>query len=82
MDREFQEYRFARIEARNITKTRLEVQFKDGTGGLEQIEKAIAQLIMMEPTCTPWRQSEVERAGSRDGTRMAALEFYWTHRRS
>jgi hypothetical protein len=22
----------------------------------------------------------VERAGCRDGTRMAALEFYWAHR--
>ena len=81
MDREFQQYRFARIEAQNITRTRLEAQFKDETGGLEQIEKAIEQLIMTEPTCTPWRQSEVERAGFRDGTRMAALEFYWAHRR-
>ena len=44
-------------------------------------EKAIEQLLMTEPTCTPWRTSEVERAASRDGTRMAALEFYWAHRR-
>lgn len=80
MDREFQEYRFARIEAQNITRTRLEAQFKDGTGGLEQIEKSIEQLIVTEPTCTPWRQSEVEQAGAREGTRMAALEFYWLHR--
>jgi hypothetical protein len=81
MNREFQQYRFARIEAQNITRARLEAQFKDGIGGLEEVEKAIEQLIMTEPTCTPWRQSEVERAGSRDGTRMAALEFYWAHRR-
>src|ERR1017187_9349975 len=75
MNREFQQYRFARIEARNITRARLEAQFKNGIGGLEEIEKAIEQLIMTEPACTPWRTSEVERAASRDGTRMAALEF-------
>ena len=81
MDREFQEYRFARIEAQNITRARLEGQFKNGIGGLEEIEKAIEQLIMTKSACTPWRTSEVERAASRDGTRMAALEFYWAHRR-
>jgi len=81
MNREFQQYRFARIEARSITRARLETQFKNGIGGLEEVEKTIEQLITTEPTCTPWRQSEVERAGSRDGARMAALEFYWAHRR-
>ena len=80
MNREFQQYRFARIEAQNITRARLEAQFKDGIGGLEEVEKAVEQLIMTESTCAPWRTSEVERAGSSDGTRMAALEFYWTHR--
>jgi hypothetical protein len=78
MNLELQQYRFARIEAQNITRARLEAQFKDR---MEEVEKAIEQLLMAEPTCTPWRQSEVERAGSRDGTRMAALEFYWAHRR-
>ena len=81
MNREFQQYRFARIEAQNITRARLEAQFENGIGGLEEIEKAIEQLIITEPACTPWRTSEVERAASRDGTRMAALEFYWAHRR-
>jgi hypothetical protein len=81
MNREFQQYRFARIEAHNITRARLEAQFKDEIGGLEEVEKAIEQLIMTEPMCAPWRKSEVERAASRDGTRMAALEFYWAHRR-
>jgi hypothetical protein len=81
MNREFQQYRFARIEAQNITRAWLEAQFKDGIAGLEEVEKAIEQLIMKEPTCTPWRKSEVERAASRDGTRIAALEFYWAHRR-
>lgn len=81
MNREFQQYRFARIEAHNITRAKLEAQFKNGIGGLEEVEKAIEQLIMTELTCTPWRESEVERAGSRDGTRIAALEFHWTYRR-
>lgn len=80
MDREFQQYRFARIEAQNITRARLEEQLKEGIGTLEEVDKAIEQLIMTGPTCAPWRQSEVERAGSQDGTRMAALEFYWAHR--
>jgi hypothetical protein len=44
MNREFQQYRFARIEARNITRARLEAQFKDGIGGMEEIEKAIVAL--------------------------------------
>ena len=82
MNREFQQYRFARLEAQNITRSRLEAQFRDGIGGLEEVEKAIEHLIMTESTCTPWRASEVERAGSRDGMRMAALEFYWAHRRN
>ena len=81
MNRELQQYRFARIEAQNITKARLEEQFKNGIGGLDEVEKAIKQLITTEPTCTPWRQSEAERAGSRDGTRMAALDFYRAPRR-
>jgi len=81
MDREFQQYRFARIEAQNITRAQLEAQFKDGIRGIEVVEKAIEQLMMTGLTCTPWRQSELEQAGSCDGTRLAALEFYWAHRR-
>lgn len=80
MNREFQQYRFARIEAQNITKARLEAQFRDGITDVEELEKAIEQQLTMEPTCTPWRKSEVEQAGCRDGMRMAALEFYWAHR--
>jgi len=81
MNREFQQYRFARIEAQNITRVWLEAQLKGRIGRLEEIEKAIEQLVITEPTCTPWRQSELEQAGARDGTRLAALEFYWAHRR-
>lgn len=81
MKEEFEQYRFARIEAQNITRARLEAQFKDGIGSLEDLEKAIEQLLTTEPTCTPWRKSEIEQAGSHDGARLAALEFYWTHHR-
>lgn len=81
MNHQFQVYRFARIEAEKITRERLEAQFKDGISGPEGLEKAIERLLATEATCTPWRTSELEQAGSRDGTRVAALEFYWTHRR-
>ena len=80
MNQPFQMYRFARIEAQNITRARLEAQFKDGISGSEELERVIEQLLASEATCTPWRESDVEQAGSRDGTRMAALDFYWTHR--
>ena len=81
MNQQFREYRFARIEAEKITRARLEAQFKDGTSDPEELQKAIEQLLAIEATCTPWRNSELEQTGSRDGTRMAALEFYWAHRR-
>ena len=81
MNLEFQQYRFARIEAQNITRARLEARFKDGVSDPDEFEKAIEQLLLtMKPMCTPWRNSEVERAGSLDGMRMAALEFYWAQR--
>ena len=80
MNRQFREYRFARIEAEKITTTRLEAQFKHAIGGPEELEKVIEQLLATEALCTPWRKSALEQAGSRDGTRMAALQFYWTHR--
>lgn len=81
MNQQFREYRFARIEAEKITRAQLEAQFKEAISDPEELEKAIEQLLTIETTCTPWRKSELEQAGSRDGARMAALEFYWTHRR-
>lgn len=81
MKQQFQEYRFARIEAKNVTRARLEAQFKNGIGGPEELERAIEELLGSEATCTPWRKSDLEQAGSRDGARLAALEFYWTRRR-
>ena len=81
MNPEFQQYRFARIEGHNITRARLEAQFKDGIADLDELERAIAQQLTVEPaSCAPWRKSEIEQSGCRDGRRMAALEFYWSHR--
>lgn len=80
MNRKFQQYRFARIEAQNITRARLEAQFKNGITDLEELEKAIEQHLTMQLTCAPWRKSGVEQTGCREGMRMAALEFYWAHR--
>src|ERR1035438_6973675 len=42
MNREFEQYRFARIEGRNVTRARLQSQFKDGINDLDELEKAIA----------------------------------------
>lgn len=81
MNQQFRKYRFARIEAEKIARARLEAQFQAATSDPEELEKAIEQLLRIETTCTPWRKSELEQVGSRDGTKMAALEFYWTHRR-
>ena len=81
MNAEFQRYRFARIEGQNITRARLEAQFKSGITDLDELEKAIAQqLTAASTTCAPWRKSEIEKTGCREGMRMAALEFYWSHR--
>ncbi len=81
MNTEFQQYRFARIEGHNITRARLEAQFKSGITDLDELEKAIAQqLVAAATSCAPWRRSEIEKTGCRDGMQMAALEFFWSHR--
>ena len=80
MNRDFQQYRFARIEAHNIALARLEAQFQGGITDLEKFEKAIEQELADPTKCAPWRSSEVEQMGWRDGARMAALEFFWVHR--
>jgi hypothetical protein len=79
MNREFQQYRFARIEGHNITRARLQAQFKDGITNLDELEKAIAQQLTPEAPCAPWRRSEIERTGCREGMQLAALEFFWEH---
>jgi hypothetical protein len=80
MNRELQQYRFAWIEGSNITRARLEAQFKDGITDPERLEKAIEQELTETTKCASWRRSEIEQMGCRDGARMAALEFFWTHR--
>lgn len=80
MNDELRQYRFARIEAQDLTRARLEAQSRDGVTDIEELEKAIEEQLATEMPCTPWRLSEVEPAGSGDGTRLAALEFYWEHR--
>lgn len=81
MNPDFQQYRFARIEGHNITRARLETQFRNGITDLEELESAIANQLIAEPAnCVPWRRTEVEQVGFREGIRMAALEFYWSRR--
>ena len=80
MNREFQQYRFARIEAHNVARVRLESQFMSGRIDFEQLERAIEQELAEPTTCAPWRRSEIEQMACRDGARMAALEFFWAHR--
>jgi hypothetical protein len=82
MNHELQQYRFARIEAETITRTRLDAQFKSPVTNAAELENAIAELLAVEtPTCVPWRRSEIEQSGCRDGIRLAALEFFWSRRR-
>jgi hypothetical protein len=80
MPDKFQMYRFALIEAKNITRARLEAEFRDGIANARALENAIERRLTTEESCTPWRVTEVEQRGSQDGARMAALEFYWEHR--
>jgi hypothetical protein len=81
MNREFEQYRFARIEGRNVTRARLQSQFQDGINDLDELEKAIALELTMETPCTPWRKSEIEQIGCREGTRLAIYEFFGELRR-
>jgi hypothetical protein len=81
MQPKFQQYRFALIEARTVTRARLEAQFNGQRADIDEVERAVSQQLAMEPSnCAPWRASEIEQTGCRDGIRIAALEFYWEHR--
>ena len=80
MNREFQQYRFAWIEGNNIARARLESQFKDKPGDFEELERAIERELTEPTNWVPWRTSDVEQMGCRDGARMAALEFFWARR--
>lgn len=82
MDREFQQYRFGRIEGHRVTRARLEKHFKYGIASFDELERAVAQELATKSPCAPWRQSETDRAGCCDGMRLAALEFFWENRRA
>ena len=80
MFRESEEYRFARIEGYGIALTRLEAQFRDKAVDLENMENAVIEQIANENLCAPWRGSESERAGCREGVRLAAIQFLSQYR--
>ena len=80
MNRESEQYRFARIEGYHITLAHLEEQFKDRAVNLEEMEAAVAEQLAKECLCAPWRKSETERAGCREGMRLAALQFLSQYR--
>jgi len=83
MNHDFQQYRLARIEGYNITRARLESQFANGIGDLAEFEKTIAEHLAPPPArIAAWRQSEMEQIGFGEGVRLAALEFYWEHRKA
>lgn len=78
MDEQFRQYRYARIEGQRITQAELETQFKDGITDLDALDKTIEQLLARQ--AAPWRTTDLEQEGFREGIRMAALEFYWQNR--
>lgn len=80
MHRESKQYRFARIEGYVITLARLQEQFEDTAVNLEEMEAAVARQLAKENLCALWRRSEVERAGCREGMRLAALQFLSQYR--
>ena len=83
MDNEYQMHRLARIEGYNITRARLRVQFGKSVMNHAELEKAIAEhLSAPSAKIAAWRRSEMEEAGYQEGTRLAALEFYWEHRQA
>jgi hypothetical protein len=58
MIREFEEYRFARIEGRNVARARLQSQFKDGINDLDELEKAIALELTKKVASKPTAKTE------------------------
>ena len=80
MHRESEQYRFARIEGYIITLARLQEKFEDKAVNLEEMEAAVVEQLAKENLCVPWRTSETERAGCREGMRLAAHEFLSQYR--
>jgi hypothetical protein len=82
MKRESEQYRYARIEGYRITLAHLEDQFRDAAVNLEQMEATVVKQLAEETLCAPWRTSERERAGCREGMRLAALQFLSQYRKA
>jgi len=78
MDEQFRQYRFARTGGQKITEAELAAQFKDCIKDLHQLEHAIEQLLTKQ--AAPWRTTDLEQEGFREGIRASALEFYWNNR--
>ena len=77
---ESEQYRYARIEGYRITLAHLEDRFRDAAVNLEQMEAAVVDQLAEATLCAPWRTSETERAGCREGMRLAALQFLSQYR--
>ncbi|MFP5226679.1 MAG: helix-turn-helix domain-containing protein [Acidobacteriota bacterium] len=75
MNRESGQYRFARLEAYHTTLARLEEKFRDRAVNLGEMKEAVAEQLRKEWLCAPWRKSETELAGCREGMRIAGLQF-------
>jgi hypothetical protein len=80
MNRESEQYRFARIEGYRMTLSRLEERFKDSAVNVEEMEAAAAEQLSNRTLCAPWRRSEEERAGCHEGMRLAAVQFLSPYR--
>ena len=80
MHRGSKQYRFARIEGYTITLARLQEKFDDRAVNLDEMEAAVVEQLAKENLCAPWRTSETERAGCREGMRIAANEFLSQYR--
>jgi hypothetical protein len=76
VNRKSEQYRFALIEGYRITLMCLEKQFKDSAVNLDKMETAVIQQLATENLCAPWRRSETEREGCREGMRLAAIESF------
>jgi len=79
-NRESEHYRFARLEAYHAELAHLKEQFRDRAVNLGEMEAAVAEHLRQEWLCAPWRKSENERAGCREGMRLAGLQFLSQYR--
>ena len=75
MNRDSEQYRFARVEAYHTTLAHLEKQFRDRAVNLEEMKEAVAEHLGKEWLCASWPKSETERAGCREGMRLAGFQF-------